>query len=84
MKIVEVRSPNIHTSLGKLFKGDRAELPDKEVETFHRVRPNCLFVVGDVQEVKQPAPAPAPVTIKKAPTPPKMTLKAKGEKVSKK
>lgn len=82
MKIVEVRSPNIHTSLGKLFKGDRAELPDKEVETFHRVRPNCLFVVGDVQTVKEPAPAP--VTIKKAPTPPKMTLKAKGEKVSKK
>jgi len=82
MKIVEVRSPNIHTSLGKLFKGDRAELPDKEVETFHRVRPNCLFVVGDVQEVKEPAPAPA--VVKKAPTPPKITLKAKGEKVSKK
>ena len=81
MKIVEVRSPNIHTSLGKLFKGDRAELPDKEVETFHRVRPNCLFVVGDVQTVKEPAPAPV---VKKAPTPPKMTLKAKGEKVSKK
>ena len=78
MKIIEIKSPNVHTSLGKLFRGDRAELPSKEINTLMRVRPNCMVVIDDA-----PAPAPAPI-VKKTPTPPKMTLKAKGEKVSKK
>ena len=81
MKIIEIKSPNVHTSLGKLFRGDRAELPSKEVNTLMRVRPNCMVVIEDA-----PAPAPAPIKSKSNADkgPPKMTLKAKGEKVSKK
>ena len=56
MKKVLVVGFKIHTSLGKLVKDDIAELPDAEVETLQRVRPDALRVLGDVE----PAPAPAP------------------------
>jgi|TARA_B110000858_G_scaffold159430_1_gene183007 hypothetical protein len=56
MKKVLVVGFKIHTSLGKLVKDDIAELPDAEVETLQRVRPDALKVLGDVE----PAPAPAP------------------------
>jgi hypothetical protein len=56
MKKVTVVGHKIHTSIGKLVKGDNAELPTAEVETLMRVRPDALKVLGDVE----PAPAPAP------------------------
>ncbi len=56
MKKVTVVGHKIHTSIGKLVKGDSAELPTAEVETLMRVRPDALKVLGDVE----PAPAPAP------------------------
>ena len=56
MKTVTVVGHKIHTSIGKLVKGDNAELPNAEVETLMRVRPDALKVLGDVE----PAPAPAP------------------------
>jgi len=56
MKKVTVVGHKVHTSIGKLVKGDNAELPDAEVETLMRVRPDALIVTGDVE----PAPAPAP------------------------
>jgi len=56
MKKVLVVGFKIHTSLGKLVKDDIAELPNAEVETLQRVRPDALRVLGDVE----PAPAPAP------------------------
>ena len=56
MKKVLIVGFKIHTSLGKLVKDDIAELPDAEVETLQRVRPDALKVLGDVE----PAPAPAP------------------------
>ena len=56
MKKVLVVGFKIHTSIGKLVKNDTAELPDAEVETLMRVRPDALKVLGDVK----PAPAPAP------------------------
>ena len=56
MKKVTVVGHKVHTSIGKLVKGDNAELPNAEVETRMRVRPDALKVLGDVE----PAPAPAP------------------------
>ena len=56
MKKVTVVGHKVHTSIGKLVKGDNAELPNAEVETLMRVRPDALTVLGDVE----PAPAPAP------------------------
>jgi hypothetical protein len=56
MKKVTVVGHKIHTSIGKLVKGDSAELPTAEVETLMRVRPDAMKVIGDVE----PAPAPAP------------------------
>tara|TARA_S200002703_G_scaffold44087_1_gene38473 strand:- start:289 stop:480 length:192 start_codon:yes stop_codon:yes gene_type:complete len=56
MKKVTVVGHKVHTSIGKLVKGDNAELPNAEVETLMRVRPDALKVLGDVE----PAPAPAP------------------------
>ena len=56
MKKVLVVGHKVHTSIGKLVKGDNAELPNAEVETLMRVRPDALKVIGDVE----PAPAPAP------------------------
>ena len=56
MKKVLVVGHKVHTSIGKLVKGDNAELPNAEVETLMRVRPDALKVLGDVE----PAPAPAP------------------------
>ena len=56
MKKVTVVGHEVHTSIGKLVKGDNAELPNAEVETLMRVRPDALKVLGDVE----PAPAPAP------------------------
>jgi len=56
MKKVTVVGHKVHTSIGKLVKGDNAELPNAEVETLMRVRPDALKVIGDVE----PAPAPAP------------------------
>ena len=56
MKKVLVVGHKIHTSIGKLVKGDNAELPNAEVETLMRVRPDAMKVLGDVE----PAPAPAP------------------------
>ena len=56
MKKVTVVGNKVHTSIGKLVKGDNAELPNAEVETLMRVRPDALKVLGDVE----PAPAPAP------------------------
>jgi hypothetical protein len=56
MKKVTVVGHKVHTSIGKLVKGDNAELPNSEVETLMRVRPDALKVLGDVE----PAPAPAP------------------------
>ena len=56
MKKVLVVGHKVHTSIGKLVKGDNAELPTAEVETLMRVRPDALKVLGDVE----PAPAPAP------------------------
>ena len=56
MKKVTVVGHKVHTSIGKLVKGDNAELPSAEVETLMRVRPDALKVLGDVE----PAPAPAP------------------------
>jgi hypothetical protein len=56
MKKVIVVGHKVHTSIGKLVKGDNAELPNAEVETLMRVRPDALKVIGDVE----PAPAPAP------------------------
>jgi hypothetical protein len=56
MKKVLVVGHKIHTSIGKLVKGDNAELPTAEVETLMRVRPDAMKVIGDVE----PAPAPAP------------------------
>jgi hypothetical protein len=56
MKKVTVVGHKVHTSIGKLVKGDNAELPTAEVETLMRVRPDALKVLGDVE----PAPAPAP------------------------
>ncbi len=56
MKKVTVVGHKVHTSIGKLVKGDSAELPNAEVETLMRVRPDALKVLGDVE----PAPAPAP------------------------
>jgi len=60
MKKVLVVGFKIHTSLGKLAKGDTAELPSAEVETLMRVRPDALKVLGDVM------PAPAPAATKRA------------------
>ncbi len=83
MQTVEIRAANVHTSLGKLFRGDRAELPNKEINTLTRVRPDCMVVV----EVAEAVVEPKPVIKSKSNTEkgfPKMTLKAKGEKVSKK
>jgi hypothetical protein len=57
MKKVLVVGHQVHTSLGKLVREDTAELPNAEVETLMRVRPDALKVLGDVE----PAPAPAPV-----------------------
>jgi hypothetical protein len=56
MKKVLVVGHKVHTSIGKLVKGDNAELPNAEVETLMRVRPDAMKVMGDVE----PAPAPAP------------------------
>ena len=56
MKKVTVVGHKVHTSIGKLVKGDNAELPNAEVETLRRVRPDALKVLGAVE----PAPAPAP------------------------
>ena len=56
MKKVLVVGHKVHTSIGKLVKGDNAELPNAEVETLMRVRPDALKVLGDVE----PAPGPAP------------------------
>ena len=56
MKKVLVVGHKWHSSLGKLVKEDTAELPNAEVETLMRVRPDALKVLGDVK----PAPAPAP------------------------
>ena len=56
MKKVLVVGHKVHTSIGKLVKGDNAELPNAEVETLMRVRPDAMKVLGDVE----PAPAPAP------------------------
>jgi hypothetical protein len=56
MKKVLVVGHKVHTSIGKLVKGDNAELPSAEVETLMRVRPDAMKVLGDVE----PAPAPAP------------------------
>ena len=56
MKKLLVVGHKVHTSIGKLVKGDNAELPNAEVETLMRVRPDALKVLGDVE----PAPAPAP------------------------
>ena len=56
MKKVTVVGHKVHTSIGKLVKGDNAELPNAEVETLMRVRPDALKVLGDIE----PAPAPAP------------------------
>jgi hypothetical protein len=56
MKKVTVVGHKVHTSIGKLVKGDSAELPNAEVETLMRVRPDAMKVLGDVK----PAPAPAP------------------------
>jgi hypothetical protein len=56
MKKVTVVGHKVHTSIGKLVKGDNAELPSAEVETLMRVRPDAMKVLGDVE----PAPAPAP------------------------
>ena len=56
MKKVLVVGHKVHTSIGKLVKGDNADLPSAEVETLMRVRPDALKVLGDVE----PAPAPAP------------------------
>jgi hypothetical protein len=56
MKKVTVVGHKVHTSIGKLVKGDNAELPNAEVETLMRVRPDAMKVLGDVE----PAPAPAP------------------------
>ena len=82
MQTVEIRAPNVHTSLGKLFRGDRAELPNKEVNTLARVRPDCMVVI-EVAEVCEPKPVIKNKTNAEKGVP-KMTLKAKGEKVSKK
>jgi hypothetical protein len=57
MKKVLVVGHKVHTSLGKLVREDTAELPNAEVETLMRVRPDALKVLGDVE----PAPTPAPV-----------------------
>jgi len=57
MKKVLVVGHKVHTSIGKLVKEDTAELPNAEVETLMRVRPDALKVLGDVE----PTPAPAPV-----------------------
>ena len=56
MKKVLVVGFKVHTSLGKLVKGDTAELPNPEVETLMRVRPDALKALGNVE----PAPTPAP------------------------
>jgi hypothetical protein len=56
MKKVLVVGHKVHTSIGKLVKGDNAELPSAEVETLMRVRPDAMKVLGNVE----PAPAPAP------------------------
>ena len=56
MKKVLVVGFKIHTSLGKLVKGDTAELPSAEVETLQRVRPDALKVLGDVMPAAEPAP----------------------------
>ena len=56
MKKVLVVGFKIHTSLGKLAKGDTAELPSAEVETLMRVRPDALKVLGDVKPAHAPAP----------------------------
>jgi hypothetical protein len=60
MKKVIVVGHKVHTSIGKLVKGDNAELPNAEVETLMRVRPDALKVIGDVE------PAPAPALTKRA------------------
>jgi len=56
MKKVLVVGFKIHTTLGKLVKGDTAELPDAEVETLMRVRPDAMKVLGDVEAAPEPAP----------------------------
>lgn len=56
MKKVLVVGFKIHTSIGKLVRNDTAELPNAEVQTLMRVRPDALKILGDVK----PAPAPAP------------------------
>ena len=56
MKKVLIVGFKIHTSIGKLVQGDTAELPNAEVETLMRVRPDAMKVLGNVE----PAPAPAP------------------------
>ena len=50
MKKVTVVGHKVHTSIGKLVKGDNAELPNAEVETLMRVRPDALKVLGDVSQ----------------------------------
>ena len=56
MKKVLIVGFKIHTSIGKLVRGGTAELPNAEVETLMRVRPDAMKVLGNVE----PAPAPAP------------------------
>ena len=56
MKKVLVVGHKVHTSIGKLVKGDNAELPSAEVETLMRVRPDALKVLGDVEPALAPAP----------------------------
>ena len=56
MKKVLIVGFKIHTSIGKLVQGDTAELPNAEVETLMRVRPDAMKVLGNVE----PAPARAP------------------------
>jgi hypothetical protein len=56
MKKVLVVGHKVHTSIGKLVKGDNAELPNAEVETLMRVRPDAMKVLGDVEPARAPAP----------------------------
>jgi hypothetical protein len=59
MKIIEVLCIKIHTSLGRLVKGDIKEMSEAEIEKLISVRPDAIKVLGDA-----PKPVEKPKKVK--------------------
>lgn len=73
MKTVKINDNWVYTSIGKLLKNDRAELPDKEVSDLMRVLPTCM------EEIQVEPVIESPIKRGKKPL---LKMSAKGAKIS--